>query len=421
VDNPAGLPTLPRVAVTGLGAVSGYGWGVEALWRGLRSGEPRLGPFDVFDHSRHRTHVAGQVPPPAAGAGAGNGGRASVADRFAVFAALEAVAAAGLAPPLAAAETGVWFGSSTGGMLEAERFFVRLLGERRGAAIGALASQEVNGPGDAVARRLGVTGPVQTISSACASGALAVAAALEAVRSGEVEVAIAGGADSLCQLTYAGFNSLRAVDEGPCRPFRAGREGMSLGEGAAVLVLEPLARALERGSTPLAEIRGAGASCDAHHMTAPEPQGSGAAAALAAALADAGLPPDGIDFVNAHGTGTPLNDAAEYRAMLRVFGARAGRLPLAATKGLLGHLLGTAGALEAVATVLCLARGEVHPVPVDGPLDPEIPVDLVVGVPRPLQAQAAVSTSLAFGGSNAALVFATLNGGDERLRSRASE
>ena len=397
-----------RVVVTGLGAVCGYGWGVDALWRGLRSGETRLGPFDVFDHSRHRTHLAAQVPPPPAATA--NGGRESVADRFALAAALEAVAAAGLAPPLAALDAGLWFGSSTGGMLEAERFFARFLAERRGAAIGALASQEVNGPGDAVARRLGVTGPVQTISSACASAALAIAAAFDAVRSGEVEVALAGGSDSLCQLTYAGFNSLRAVDEGPCRPFRAGREGMSLGEGAAVLVLEPLAAALGRGAVPLAEVRGAGASCDAHHMTAPEPEGSGAAAALAAALADAGLPPERIDFVNAHGTGTPHNDVAEYRALRRVFGERAARLPLAATKGLLGHLLGTAGAIEAVATVLCLARGEVHPVPRDGALDPELPVDLVTGEPRRLAAEAAVSTSLAFGGSNAALVFASWTG-----------
>jgi 3-oxoacyl-[acyl-carrier-protein] synthase II len=411
-----------RVAVTGLGAVSGYGWGVEALWRGLLSGEPRLGPFDAFDHSRHRTHVAAQVPVAPAHAGnGGRGGRESVADRFALYAAAEAAAAAGLTTPLETVEAGVWFGSSTGGMLEAERFFARLVGERRGAAIGALASQEVNGPGDAVARALGVTGPVQTISSACASGALAVAAAFEAVRTGEVDLAVAGGADSLCQLTYAGFNSLRAVSERPCRPFRAGREGMSLGEGAAVLVLEPLGRALARGATPLAEVCGAGVSCDAHHMTAPEPEGTGAASALAAALADAGLPPEAIGFVNAHGTGTPLNDAAEYRAMRRVFGVRAERLPLAATKGLVGHLLGTAGAIEAVATVLCLARGEVHPVPADGALDPEAPVDLVVGRPRPTDARAAVSTSLAFGGTNAALVFARAReGSPSRVRGTGS-
>jgi 3-oxoacyl-[acyl-carrier-protein] synthase II len=296
-------------------------------------------------------------------------------------------------------------------MFESEIFFARFLRDRRRVRLSALASQQVNGPGDAVARRLGVSGPVETLSSACASGALALAAALDAVRSGEVEIAVAGGADSLCQLTYAGFNSLRSVDEAPCRPFRAGRSGMSFGEGAAVLVLEPLERVLARGAAPLAELAGAGASCDAHHMTAPDPTGAGAAAALEAALGDAGLRPAAVDFVNVHGTGTPLNDAAEWRALQRVFGERAGRIPLVATKALVGHLLGCSGALEAVATILCLHHGELHPAINGGAgeADPELPVSLVAGEPLRLpEARTAVSTSLAFGGSNAALVFSRL-------------
>jgi 3-oxoacyl-[acyl-carrier-protein] synthase II len=250
-----------------------------------------------------------------------------------------------------------------------------------------------------------VTGPVQTISSACSSGALALGAALEAVRSGAVDVAIAGGSDSLCQLTYAGFNALRSVDERPCLPFRAARAGMSFGEGAAVLVLEPWEQVLARGATPLAELAGAGSACDAHHMTAPDPSGAGAAAAVSAALRDAGLPADAIDFVNAHATGTPLNDTAEWAALRRVFGERAESIPIVLTKAILGHLLGSAGAVEAVATVLCLRHGELHPAP--GPaLDGELPVSLVLDRPLPLpDARAAVSTSLAFGGSNAALVF----------------
>jgi 3-oxoacyl-[acyl-carrier-protein] synthase II len=174
-----------------------------------------------------------------------------------------------------------------------------------------------------------------------------------------------------------------------------------------VLVLEPLARALARGAEPLAVLAGAGASCDAHHMTAPDPSGTGAAAALAAALADAGLPAGAIDFVNVHGTGTPLNDAAEWQALQRVFGPRAAEIPLVATKALVGHLLGCSGALEAVATILCLRHGELHPAPGAGePADPELPVALVTGEPLPFPgARSAVSTSLAFGGSNAALVF----------------
>ncbi len=399
------------MAVTGIGAVSGLGWGVAALWEGLRAGRVGIGPFDRFDHSQHRTHLAAEVgePPTELARAVPGWRRLSIADRFAVFAALEALGQAGLG--LQEVETGVFFGSSTGGMYESEIFFSDFLRDARKARLSTLVAQQVNAPGDAVARHLGVTGPVATFSSACASGALALGVALEAVRSGEVEVAIAGGSDSLCQLTYAGFNSLRSVDEAPCKPFRAGRAGMSFGEGAAVLVLEPLARALARGAEPLAVLAGAGSSCDAHHMTAPDPTGTGAAAAVEAALADAGLPPEGIDFVNVHGTGTPLNDAAEWQALQQVFGARAGEMPLVATKALIGHLLGCSGAIEAVATVLCLHHGELHPVGRDGGADPELPVSLVLDVPLPLpDARAAVSTSLAFGGSNAALVFSRWTG-----------
>ncbi len=400
-----------RVAVTGIGAVCGLGWGAASLWEGLRAGRSAISSFHRFDHSRHRTHLAAEAgdPPASFVRSCPDWRRLSAADRFALFAAREAVEQAGLALPLAEeaeqAEAGVYFGSSTGGMYESELFFERFLRDRRGR-LSSLIPQQVNAPGDAVARRLGCTGPVVTFSSACASGALALGAALDAVRAGEVEVAVAGGSDSLCQLTYAGFNALRSVDEVPCRPFRAGRAGMSFGEGAAVLVLEPLERALARGAEPLAVLAGAGASCDAHHMTAPDPAGTGAAAALEAALADAGLPPEAVGFVNVHGTGTPLNDAAEWQALRKVFGDRAGELPLVATKALIGHLLGCSGAIEAVATVLCLRHGELHPVARKGEADPELPVHLVLGEPLPAPgARAAVSTSLAFGGSNAALVF----------------
>lgn len=411
-----GCGAVRRVAVTGIGAVCGLGWGIAALWQGLRAGRPAFAPFRRFDHSRHRTHLAAEAgaPPAALARSIPGWRRLSIADRFAVFAAAEAVGRAGLPLPFVGEgfdpeAAGVYFGSSTGGMYESELFFGELLRDSRRLRLSALASQQVNGPGDAVARHLGVTGPVETLSSACASGALALAAALEAVRSGEVDVAVTGGADSLCQLTYAGFNSLRAVAEGPCRPFGAGRAGMSFGEGAAVLVLEPLERALERGTVPLAELTGAGASCDAHHMTAPDPTGAGAAAAVERALADAGLEPGAVDFVNVHGTGTPLNDAAEWQALQRVFGERAREIPLVATKALVGHLLGCSGALEAVATILCLHHGELHPASNGGPrceADPDLPVSLVTGEPLPLPgARTALSTSLAFGGSNAALVF----------------
>lgn len=389
-----------RVAVTGLGAVSPLGWGSKSLWDGLRSGRTAIGPFDRFDHSGHRTHVAAQVDLAAEPESLrGKPLRLSLADRFAVAAAREAIAMAAIDVGRRGERTGVYFGTSTGGMLETETFFQTLLaaagGRAKPPALSPLASQQSNGPGDAVARDLGVGGPVQTVSTACASGAMAVGDAIFAIRRGEVDVAIAGGSDSLCRLTYAGFNALRAVDERPCRPFRANRAGLSLGEGAAALVLEPLERALARGARPLALAAGGAATCDAHHMTSPHPEGLGAAEAIRGALADARLDPAAIDFVNAHGTGTPLNDAAECAALVAVFGERAMELPVTSTKSLVGHLLGSAGALEAVATILCLLHGEVHPMPNDGASDPGIPLRLVLGQPLSLaRARHALSLSL---------------------------
>jgi 3-oxoacyl-[acyl-carrier-protein] synthase II len=182
---------------------------------------------------------------------------------------------------------------------------------------------------------------------------------------------------------------------------------MSIGEGAGVLILESLAHARARGAAPLAELRGSGASCDASHMTAPHPVGAGAALALTRAFADARLDPDDVDFINAHGTGTPLNDVAEFAAFKAVLGARACEVPLTSTKGVVGHLLGSSGAIEAIATVLGLCDREVHPTPGGGSVDPAIGARLVLGAPQPVpEARAAVSTSLAFGGSNVALVLA---------------
>src|SRR5262245_7075374 len=400
------------VVVTGIGAVSPLGWSLEPLWDALRGGRSAVGPFDRFDHAGHRTHIAAQVD-----LGSeprrprGKPRRISNADRFAVAAARAAVAGAGIHVRDRPQAAGVFFGSTTGGMLESEGYLETLLAaaparRNRPPAASLLASQQNNGPGDAVARDLGVGGPVQTVSAACASGAVAIGEAIHAVRRGEVDLAIAGGSDALCRLTYAGFNSLRAVDERPCQPFRGDRAGLSLGEGAAALVLEPLEQALARGARPLALAAGEAATCDAHHMTSPHPKGLGAVDAIREALAGARLDPSEIDFVNAHGTGTPLNDAAEFEALVAVFGDRAPNLPVTSTKSLVGHLLGSAGALEAVATILCLLNGEVHPMPDHGTLDPEIRLRLVLGHPLSLaRARHALSTSLAFGGANAALVF----------------
>lgn len=400
-----------RVVVTGMGAVSGWGWGADELRRGLAAGATAIGVPSRFDTRHHRTLLAAEVPPsPARFASLVPGWRRlSRADRFAAAAAVEACRQAGLGTDEGGADgcPGVFFGGSTAGMAEGERFFHELVhGERRRARIRLLVSHPLNAPGDVVARVVGSRGPVQSLSSACASGALAIGAALDALRDGTVTAAVAGGSDSLCHLTFAGFNALRIVDAERCRPFRGQRQGLNLGEGAGVLVLETLENASRRGARPLAEILGAGASCDAHHMTAPHPRGAGAALALSSALDDAGVDAAEVGFVNAHGTGTPQNDAAEWRAIEQVFGERAGRIPLTATKGAVGHLLGSSGAIEAVATVQCLDAGAAHAAPGDGAADEDLGVDLVVGAARPLAPDCiAVSTSFGFGGANAVLVF----------------
>lgn len=404
-----------RFVVTGLGAVSCWGWRAADLWRGLAGGASTIGVPERFDTSAHRTHLAGEAPPtpeeilrliP-------KGHRSSRADAFAVGAASEACRHAKLAGVEGNPGTegnpaiGVFFGGSTAAMAECERFFHQLhQGDLGRAEIGQLASHPLNSPGDTVARLLGTCGPVQSVSSACASGGLAIGAALDALRDGDIEIAIAGGADSLCQLTYGGFNALRIVDGEPCSPFRSRRQGINLGEGAGALVIETLEHARRRGARPLAELLGIGASCDAHHMTAPHPEGAGAARALVHALDDAGVEAREVAFINAHGTGTPQSDAAEWRAIESVFESRASRIPVVSTKASVGHLLGSSGAIEAVATVQCLDAGLAPATPGGGPIDEALGVDLVDGRARSLPRDCvAVSTSLGFGGANAVIVL----------------
>jgi 3-oxoacyl-[acyl-carrier-protein] synthase II len=408
VSPPEKSPDRPVVVVTGTGAVTGFGWGAAPLFEALARGARAFRAIGRFDAARHRTHLAAEVP------AAGRPARLEElphADAFAVFAVEEALATAGLAGERLGGDAGVYFASSTGNMAEAERFFAELLasGGRR-VRSGLLASQPCSGPAEAVARRTGACGPSETVSAACASGAMSVARALDALRLGECALALAGGSDSLCQLTYGGFNALRAVDPGMTRPFREGREGLSMGEGAGALVLETLEHARARGATPLAILAGAGVSCDAAHMTAPHPEGAGAVRAMRDALADAGLRPEEIDFVNLHGTGTPLNDAAEWAALVALFGARAREIPVASTKALIGHLLGSAGAVEAVVTIGALRQGSLHATPGGGPPaeppSPSTPVRIGLDAPLPLPgARYAMSVNFGFGGSNAALVF----------------
>lgn len=389
------------IVVTGLGAVSGLGTSVDATWTRALAGRHAFADVTIFATTTHRTSLAGEVTDTAALVTARGLSRA---ERFACTAARDAVH--GL--PAAALRTdraGVFFGSSTGALLEGEEFVAALLRGEEGR-LAPLAAQQNDGPGTAVARWLGVRGPVVNSSTACTSANVAFALALDALRSGEIDVAVAGGADELCQTTYAGFNSLRAVDASPTRPFRRSRAGLSMGEGAGVLLLETREHANARGATILGELAGAGRSCDAHHVSAPDPNGAGAAAAISLALRDAGVAAADVTFVNAHGTGTPHNDDAESKALRTVFGERAAALPVTSTKSLTGHLLGAAGGIEAVFSVLSIVHRLLPPTAGDEDADPTLGLDVVLRAPRALPPHnVGVSTNLAFGGNNAVVVL----------------
>ena len=326
---------------------------------------------------------------------------ASRPDRFGLQAAFEAVRHAGL-DARALADAALVFGTGTGGLTSTEAFVQA--GDGPAALLIAHQPASVT---DLVARHLGVRGPRTTIMTACSSSATAIGYAADRIRLGHVDVALAGGAEGLTRLTYAGFGCLRATAPGeePCRPFDAERKGLTLGEGAAVLVLEEYEHARARGATVLAVVAGWGITADAHHMTAPHPEGEGAARAMQQALDDARLPADAVGYVNAHGTGTPHNDAAETLAIKRIFGARAPSVPVSSIKSMVGHTLGAAGAIEAAASVLTLARGFVPPTVHLRTPDPAFGLDYVPGATRELSVEALLSNSFAFGGNNTVLAL----------------
>jgi 3-oxoacyl-[acyl-carrier-protein] synthase II len=264
-----------------------------------------------------------------------------------------------------------------------------------------------------VSIRLGARGAGYATASACASGAHALADACTYIRDGRLDVVLAGGTEApVCFVGVAGFAAMRALATGwndaperGSRPFEATREGFVLGEGAGVLVLEEAEHAAARGATVFAELLGFGATSDAHHVTQPAPEGAGAARCMADALRDAGLEPAAVDYVNAHGTGTPYNDEAETRAVRSVFGAHADRLAVSSTKSMTGHLLGAAGAVEAAYTVLALARGVLPPtINLDTP-DPACDLDYVPHRARPQEIRVALSNAFGFGGTNVTLAF----------------
>jgi len=333
--------------------------------------------------------------------------RASRADLLAVAAAEEALADAGLTrSAIDPAGAGLVLGAGAGGLFETEGYYFDRLdrGLRRARLSRAWGFSPATTT-DLLGAHLGFEGFSTTVMTACSSSTIAIGLASDAIRSGDCEVVVTGGSDALSRLTFTGFCSLRAVDPDACRPFDRNRRGMSLGEGAGILVLEDMERARSRGARIRAELLGYGAACDAHHVTAPDPSGDGASRTMRAALDDAGLSADAIDYISAHGTATQYNDEAETRAIHRVFGARARSIPVSSIKSMVGHCLGAAGAIEAVALVLTVEKGILPPTVGLRDPDPDCDLDHVPGAARPWPVRAALSNSFAFGGNNGAIVI----------------
>jgi len=394
--------TLARVAVTGVGVICSLGRNQREYWANMLEGRRGIGKLDLFDASGCLSDIAAQADLQPC-----SHRRDSRTDRLHMTAADEAVAQAGLAGASALDGFGISFGNSNAGMLESEGWVREgLAGGFDRVSPSLVMRLPTSAPADAVARRLSLSGPRLSNMTACASSALSIGFAADLIRNGDAPGMITGGGDGLCLMTYAGFNALRLIDTAPCRPFDVSRQGLTLGEGAGILVLEDWDHAAARGARPLVEFLDYGTSCDANHMTAPHPEGRGAAAAMQQALQRSGLSPAQIGHINAHGTGTPMNDAAEARAILAVFGPeRAPRVPVTSSKSMVGHLLGGSGGLEAVTLVLSLMSQMVPPTPGFTKADPGVMLDIVSPPARKVSFEYGLSNSFGFGGTNCSLIF----------------
>ncbi len=390
------MPRRRSVVVTGLGAISPFGAGVKAFWQGIGAGACAIRPITLIDTEGFRARIAAEVPEVIGGSP-----RRARADRLALAAAREALDDAGLAAA-DRRDTAVIVGGVGGGMLEVERWYwARRRGEARppAAARATLPASHA----DVLAWRLGLDGPRETVVAACSSGAASLAMAAELIADGVITTALAGGADALTRVCFMGFNALKLLDPEPCRPFDRDRHGMSLGEGAAFVVLEEREAARARGVPVYAELAGHGMTTDAFHVTAPHPAGDGMVRAMRAALETARAEPADVAYVNAHGTGTPQNDRIEAQALRTVFGE--GRVLVSSTKSMIGHTMAAAGSLEALATVLALTNEIVPPTVHLTTPDPDVPFDCVARTAREASLSAAMSNSFGFGGQNVTLLF----------------
>ena len=395
-----------RVVITGLGIFCGAGKGVAEFSDALFSGRTSIEPLDLFDVSPFPSRIASQVKAydPLDYFDRRAVRKLSRSDQFGLIAAGEALRDSGVLGLYSPYDMGVSMGGGAAGMFQGEIWLKALLDgkqERPSLLRGILPDQTSTD----IARVFNLGGYQGTFTTACSSSATAIGWGADLVADGRQKAVVAGGADTLSMLTFAGFNSLRVVDPEPCAPFSLGRQGISLGEGAAFVVLEDEENALARGACIYGAVRGYALAGEAYHMTAPEPAGITAARVMCEALEMAEVEPSQVGWVNAHGTGTPLNDVVESNAMKLVFGERAAQVPLVSTKAMTGHCLGAAGAIEAVATVIALGRHLVPQTLNYRGRDPECDLDYCHAGSRPSESSIALSNSFAFGGNITSLVL----------------
>ena len=407
-----------RVFVTGVGMITPVGLDTDSSWEALLAGESGIGTITAFDPEGFVTTFAGEVLDfdPVAYVDRKQARRLDRFAQLAVGATAQALEQAGLdikGDSVDATRVGVVIGSGIGGIITmSEQWGV--LAEKGPTRVNPFLIPMMladMGPGQ-VSIIFGAKGPNLCTVTACSSGADAIGQALEMIRRGDIDIAIAGGAEApVCPIAVAGFNACMALSkrnddpQGASRPFDSERDGFVMGEGAGVLVLETEASAMRRGATPIAELAGYGATSDAFHVTQPDPEGEGAARAMRHALGNAGMDPSAIDYVNAHGTGTPMNDKFETLAMKQVFGEHARKLKISSTKSMTGHLLGAAGGVEAAITVLAIAHGRMPPTINLRNADPDCDLDYLPNAAGRGTVRAAMTNNLGFGGHNASLVF----------------
>ena len=404
-----------RIVVTGMGAVSPLGLDVPTLWEALKSGKSGAGRITLFDAEPFETKIAAEVKGfnPTDFIEHREARRMDRYTQFATVASMQAVKQSNLDCEKEGTDVGVIIGSGIGGIttLSAQMATLAEKGPRRISPL-LVPMMIADAAAGHVSIMLGAKGMNFCTTSACSSGADAVGEACEIIKRGDVQVMIAGGAEApITPISVAGFNAADALsvrNDAPqkaSRPFDAQRDGFVMGEGAAVLVLESLDHALKRNANILAELAAYGATSDAFHITQPAQDGGGGAKAMNMALRKAGLTPKDIDYINAHGTSTSLNDKCETMAIKAVFGEDAHRIPVSSTKSMMGHLIGAAGAIEAIVCILVIQHGIIPPtINLDHP-DPDCDLDYVPNVARQQKVRAAMSNSFGFGGHNSVLVL----------------